>query len=94
MKPPKYFYFRVKTGIDKIELEDASDADVVEVVRCKDCKYMPTGTGGNELEWPFNEYPDRNPCPLKCEDAWYSHKPDIYFYCAYGRKREDTVCTK
>ena len=39
MKPPKYFYFRVKTGIDKIELEDASDADVVEVVRCKDCKY-------------------------------------------------------
>ncbi len=49
MKPPKYFYFRVKTGIDKIELEDASDADVVEVVRCKDCKYMPAGTGGNEL---------------------------------------------
>jgi len=39
MKPPKYFYFRVKTGIDRIELEDASDADVVEVVRCKDCIY-------------------------------------------------------
>ena len=94
MKPPKYFYFRVKSDIDGITLEDASDVDVAEVVRCKDCKYMPTGTDGNELEWPFNEYPDRNPCPLKCEDAWYSHKPDIYFYCAYGRKREDTVCTK
>lgn len=39
MKPPKYFYFRVKTGMDKIELEDASDADVIEVVRCKDCIY-------------------------------------------------------
>lgn len=86
MKPPKYFYFRVKTGIDKIELEDASDADVVEVVRCKDCKYMPTGTDGNELEWPFNEYPDRNPCPFKCEDAWYSHKPNMDFCCAYGKR--------
>lgn len=86
MKPPKYFYFRVKTGIDKIALEDASDADVVEVVRCKDCKYMPKGTDGNELEWPFNEYPDRNPCPLKCEDNWHSHKPDIDFYCAYGKR--------
>ena len=38
MKPPKYFYFRVKSDIDSITLEDASDADVVEVVRCKDCK--------------------------------------------------------
>ena len=37
MELPKFFYFRVKTGIDKIELEDASDADVVEVVRCYDC---------------------------------------------------------
>ena len=39
MKPPKYFYFRVKADIDGITLEDASDADVVEVVRCKDCIY-------------------------------------------------------
>ena len=67
-------------------LESIPAADVVEVVRCKGCKYMPTGTDGNELEWPFNEYPDRNPCPLKCEDAWYSHKPDIDFYCAYGKR--------
>lgn len=94
MYPPKYFYFRLRAGMGKLKLEDASDVDVVEVVRCKDCKYMPTGTDGYELEWPFNEYPDRNTCPLKCEDSWYSHKPDIDFYCAYGRKREDTVCTK
>ena len=35
------FYFRVKP-INKgtaIEIEDASDADVVEAVRCKDCKW-------------------------------------------------------
>ena len=39
MEIPKYFYFRVRV-INKgtaIEVEDASDVDVVEVVRCKDC---------------------------------------------------------
>lgn len=38
-KIPKYFYFRVHANKDSIELEDASDVDVVEVIRCKDCKY-------------------------------------------------------
>ena len=36
---PKYFYFRVKP-INKgtgVRIEEANDADVVEVVRCKDC---------------------------------------------------------
>ncbi len=37
MKPPKYFYFRVNADKNGITLEDASDADVVEVVRCYDC---------------------------------------------------------
>ena len=36
---PKYFYFRVKTDGLTIQLEDASDADVVEVVRCAECKF-------------------------------------------------------
>ena len=39
MRIPKYFYFRVRV-INKgtgVEVEDASDVDVVEVVRCKDC---------------------------------------------------------
>ena len=41
MELPKYFYFRVKPNRKgtEITLEDASDADVVEVVRCKDCKH-------------------------------------------------------
>lgn len=41
MELPKYFYFRVKPNRHGtvIEIEDASDADVVEVVRCKDCKH-------------------------------------------------------
>lgn len=41
MKLPKYFYFRVteKHHGTEIEVEDASNEDVVEVVRCRDCKH-------------------------------------------------------
>lgn len=41
MELPKYFYIRVrpKNMGTAVDLEDASDADVVEVVRCKDCLY-------------------------------------------------------
>jgi len=41
MKMPKYFYFRVKTVNHgtAVEVEDASDTDVAEVTRCKDCKH-------------------------------------------------------
>lgn len=44
MKIPEYFYFRVKSDPNglTLTLEDASDADVVEVVRCKDCEYFDT----------------------------------------------------
>lgn len=41
-KLPKYFYFRVtpvtnKGALTQVMVEDASDVDVVEVVRCIDC---------------------------------------------------------
>lgn len=44
MKIPKYFYFRVRVkgnhhGKAEIEVEDASNEDVVEIVRCADCKH-------------------------------------------------------
>jgi hypothetical protein len=54
MKIPKYYYFRVRV-INKgtsIEVEDASDADVVEVVRCNDCIY--------QAECAFTEWLGRN----------------------------------
>ena len=39
MKAPKYLYFRVKiVNHTVLDIEDASDVDVVEVIRCKDCK--------------------------------------------------------
>ncbi len=54
MKPPKYFYFRVKTDskATKIILEDASDCDVVEVVRCRECKYRAEDDFCTGRGWP------------------------------------------
>ena len=40
MKVPKYFYFRTHVNGTNIEVEDASGADIVEVVRCMDCVHF------------------------------------------------------
>lgn len=65
-------------------------ADVRPVVLCRDCKFAPIGDrDGSDLEWPFNEF-DENPCPYKCLDNWYSHKPAPDFFCAAGEKREES----
>ena len=63
------------------------------VVLCKECMYAPSGTDGGEsrgfaLEWPHDEWPENNPCPCKCEDEWYSHKPKPDFFCANGKREE------
>lgn len=69
-------------------LHDIPATDVVPVVLCRECKYAPIGDkDGSDLEWPFNEF-DENPCPYKCLDNWYSHKPAPDFFCASGEKRE------
>ena len=50
-------------------------ADVVPVVRCKDCKYWQDNNGGyphEECRWGKDETPD----------------PDDY--CSYGEREEDT----
>lgn len=71
-------------------LEGIPAADVRPVVLCRDCKFSPIGgNDGSDLEWPFNEF-DGNPCPYKCLDNWYSHKPAPDFFCAAGKKREES----
>lgn len=78
MKIPKYFYFRVHIkDLTSIELEDASDVDIVEVVRCCDCKYY---TYKHSL-------PNVNCKTKHCTrsaHAWT--KPDDY--CSYGERGE------
>ncbi len=45
-KLPKYFYFRLHPANKgtAVEIEDASDVEVKEIVRCKDCKHNPLDT--------------------------------------------------
>lgn len=77
----------------KKAIESIPAADVRPVVRCRDCMYAPSGTDDGEdqgfaLEWPYDEWPEDNPCPCKCEDGWYSHKPKPDFFCANGKRKE------
>ena len=63
-------------------------ADVVEVVRCKDCKHRPIDTQeeGNGFDYDF---PEEYGCPGYCDDGYYSQRFKDDFYCACG-ERADT----
>lgn len=71
---PKYFYFRVRVkGLMTVEIEDASDVDVVEVVRCRDCVH-------GEVDDP--DFPDQYLCHFYGDD-WN----DGMHYCSHGERR-------
>lgn len=55
------------------KFEDASAADVVEVVRCKDCKYYKHGGVCTNERNTIEDY-----CKLREEN----------FYCSYGERTE------
>lgn len=63
-------------------------ADVVEVVRCKDCKHRPIDTQeeGNAFDY---EFPEEYGCPGYCDDGYYSQRFKDDFYCSWG-ERADT----
>ena len=68
---------------DTEEAAEGKFAFIREVVRCKDCKHRPDGTGANhDLEFPDDR------CPCQCEDYWYSWKPDDNWFCGNGERRE------
>ena len=70
MNIPKYFYFKINVNKkeNEIIIEDASDLDVAEVIRCNKCKWFEEyidGTGycfisRNDM-WPddFCSYGER-----------------------------------
>ena len=71
MEFPKYFYFRVKTdrkGLS-VELEDASDVDVAEVVRCKDCKWACTAEDSRFVYCGYRTIADTLPPYWFCADG-------------------------
>ena len=55
------------------EIEDAPTADVVSVIRCKECKQ-------GEVDDP--DFPDQYYCHAGC--GWNNGD----FYCAYGERKE------
>lgn len=80
-KIPDHFYFRVKVGLTKVELEDASDIDVAEVVRCADCRYYRPVKLFDDIPFCFR---------LKGKDGepvGYNFSPDDY--CSRAERRTD-----
>lgn len=63
--------------------------DVVEVVRCKDCRNRPYSE--TEKTTGFDvELPDDRTCMCPCyndEDGWYSYIPADDFFCKYGERK-------
>ena len=77
-KMPEYFHFRVVVnakGTEVVELQDVSDHDWVDVVRCKDCVYYNTTGCAVGFGW--------------CEEPTVSNGVDDNYYCAGGERRDD-----
>ena len=72
----------LQTHLDHVKSLPA--ADVVPVVRCRECIHRPSGTGVNHNI----EFPDRV-CPCQClGDPWYSWMPRDVWYCASGERKD------
>ena len=70
----------------KFMLMDAPTADVVEVVRCKDCiHYMPYDWMFSEVRKSenINDYPKNE---IGCE--WIDHHINPEGYCSYGERKD------
>lgn len=70
-------------------IENIQAADVVDVVRCKDCVHRPSRIPGasDDHEGLNLEFPD-DWCPMQCEDGWYNRMPGDDFFCGYGERKE------
>ena len=71
-------------GIERI-INKLPSIDAVPVIRCKDCKHRPSGTGANhDLEFPDDV------CSCQCaDDYWYSWMPKDDWFCADGERKEE-----
>lgn len=65
------------------DIEDYQTADVVEVVRCKDCKYYQNGEILTDIKFCFHQ---RDICDKRIA---YCRSDDDF--CSYGERRGDDV---
>jgi hypothetical protein len=56
--------------------------DLVEVVRCKDCKHRPQKDPSGFVDGDGR-------CPCICDDYFYSWYPDDNWFCADGEMMEE-----
>lgn len=72
--------------------KDVRPADVVEVVRCKDCVHRPIVQDAS-MRYGFGiTGPEENgdtdfTCPYLCSDPYYNRMPKDDWYCSSGKKR-------
>ena len=83
-KLPEFFHFQVRSGLTKIEIQDVSDKDFVEVVRCRDCKHNMANIP--DIQDGININENWNACQLT--ELYDSVKPDDF--CSHGKKREES----
>ncbi len=72
-----------------IVLQDVPSADVVEAVRCKDCKYWDMDTLKHQLN-DFREW-DEAECECLAERDEYNevdHYVESDDYCSYGERKD------
>lgn len=67
--------------------------EVVELIRCKECKHRPKLSDENGERYGFNVEEVSERCPCVCEDGWYSWMPPDDFYCGYGERKETQIKT-
>lgn len=92
-KTQEEFIAQRKAVIQRLgEFEDKiKQGDVVEVCRCKDCKYYT-----EHYDFPYGGYSEYGRCDhpqqeydTECFDMWVTTLPDDF--CSYGeRRQEDT----
>lgn len=80
----------LKTLLEKIE--NIPSADVVEVVRCKDCKHRPILLGTapcppDDIR-SGHHYGDDLTCPYLCDDNYYSRIPAEDWFCNHGERMD------
>lgn len=86
-KLPEFFHFQVRSGLTKIEIQDVSDKDFVEVVRCLYCiNYVESEEVNGEkmcvrdADWSVED---------GCYYGFTEYTPPDWF-CADGKKREES----
>lgn len=62
--------------------------NLIEVVRCKNCKHRPKEPDCTEIGGLGIKFPDSR-CPCQCGDGYYSWYPDDDWFCGNGERRDN-----